>query len=237
MQKCSNLFWSNKSPSSYVSTWNIWRRVRDIISLWPKKYEAGEFWREARKETADPQPPCTKIGSSLLDRAAEPTHFEPSWDPISQFATQGKGSIQDKFTRKTKQVILLPLPSLASAAAVQFVSPHMCHWGCIFPIAITGVTVCRAGFVDPLWFVESLQFAEFSARRWAGLLPITRCFTSVKVQAPDKFLVPDSSRAQLWWCRGTVTVRNASEHQTEESYAPPLCTGTSTEFGDLYFVV
>lgn len=161
------------------------------ISLWAKEYEAGEFWKERREKTADPQPPCTKIGSSLLARAAEPTHFEPSWDPISQFATQGKGSIQDRFTRKTTRVIsLLPLSSLPlePAAAVPFVSPHV-SLRMHFPIVITGATDCRGGFTDPLWFVQSLQFAEFSAGRWAGLLHITRCFTSVKVQASNKFLV------------------------------------------------
>lgn len=172
--------------------------------FWFKEYEAGEFWKEYRKGTADPQPLCTKIGLSLLDTAAEPTHFEPSWDPISQFATQGKGSIQHTFTRVKlngwSPYYRFPLLPLELAAAVQFVPPHICAMR--MHCSYRGNWFTRGGFTDPLWFVQSLQLAEFSAGRWAW--HIISCFTSVKVEAPDKLLVHGSSRAQ---CGGTAEQR------------------------------
>lgn len=120
------------------------------------------------------------------------------WSPYSHFA-------------------LLPLEL---AAAEQFDSPHMCHQGCIFPIAITGVTECWGWFTDLLWFVQSLQIADFSADRWAGLLHITRCFMSVKVQAPDKFLVPGSSTAQC----GGIAEQWVSERLLNIRQKRELCT-------------
>ena len=100
--------------------------------------------------------------------------------------------LQGKLNKQSRWYCFPHLP-LDLAIAVQFVFPHTCHWGCIFPTAVTEVTDLGEGFTDPLWFV---QFAELSAGRWAGLSQITRCFISVKAQAPDTFWLPGSNRAQ-----------------------------------------
>lgn len=143
----------------------------------------------------------------------------PTCDPISRSCISSRTDLHGKLNGWSPYYHF-PLLPLELAAAVQFVSPHMCHWGCIFPIAITGVTDCKGRFTDPLWFVQSLQFAEFSAGRWAGLLHITRCFTSVKVGAPDKFPVPGSSRAQC----GAVAEQWVSEMLLNIRQKRELCT-------------
>lgn len=216
MPKYSNWFWSNRAPSSYINTQNIWRRVRVTISLWPKEYEAGEFWKEGRKETTDPEPPCTKIGLSLLGRAAEPTHFEPSWDPISQF---GKGSIQDRFTRKAKQAIsLLPLSSLASGAcsscAVCFPSHvslrvHLSH--CNY----------RGNWLQGKIYRSTVVCAEPSvcwifSRQVSWALAHHQMFHFCQSRSTRQISGTWQQQSSMWCCSRTVSVRDASEHQTEK---------------------
>lgn len=149
---------------------------------------------------------------SLLDRAAEGTHWTPHWIWFHGLQHRARAPSRTDLQRKLNgwsPYYHFSHLTLELEIPVQFVSLHTCHWGCIFPTAITEVTDCREGYTDPPWFVQSLQFAELSAGRRAGLSQITRCFSSVQAQAPDKFLASWQQQSSKWNSSRTTNVRGA----------------------------
>lgn len=165
--------------------------------------------RGGERETAGPQPPCYQdrlepAGWSSWGNTRWTIHRIRFHSLQHRARAPSRTDLQGKLNRWSPYYHFPHLP-LQLAIALQFVSSHMRHWGCVFPIATTEVTDCREGFTDPLRFVQSLQFAELSAGRRAGLSQITRCFSSVKAQLPDKFLATWQQQSSMWCSSRTVT--------------------------------